>query len=616
LTYQGVFPIYHRTNVQEAMQNPMLKKPLRKPSIILKALLYTICHSSVFFLIVFVGVANTGLFGISQKSAVAQTPLGARTMSQVNLMFVNPSAGDDNTGNGGERTPFRTITQALRQAQPNTVIMLATGTYSEQNGEKFPLILKPGVSLQGDVRNKGRGTLIQGGGEYLSRSYGKQNITIVAVDQAGLTGVTVTNTNEQRGYAVWIESASPTLLENTFANSTQDGVMITGNSAPTINKNYFYRNKANGITIAGNSRPQVRENIFQQTGFGINITQNAEPQIVSNKIQFNRAGVVVQANARPVLRNNLIQGNREDGLVAIAQSMPDLGNDSDRGGNEFRNNVRYDINANASKQQISAFGNTIASNRIVGRVDLRGTQSPSPVAPIAQNNAPTQQNSSGREIYFSAPEAPQNINQNINQNPNQNSNQNSAFFPSGNVSINQNINPNINQAANNITTQPFNNQLMPSRPATVRTQRANLPPAQNQIGWQPNGSTGNINYARINTREIEFAAPEASSNQSQELGSRGWGAGIRPNNMPNNMPNNGVPAAEQSQMGMRYRVVVQVASQRDEEFVRFIVPGAITSVSQGRGVMQAGVFTSPQNANELVKIFNSNGLRAMVEPLN
>jgi parallel beta-helix repeat protein len=600
------------------MQNPMLKKP----SIILKALLYTICHSSVFFLIVFVGVANTGLFGISQKSAVAQTPLGARTMSQVNLIFVNPSAGDDNTGNGGERTPFRTITQALRQAQPNTVIMLATGTYSQQNGEKFPLILKPGVSLQGDVRNKGRGTVIQGGGEYLSRSYGRQDITIVAANQAGLTGVTISNTNT-RGYGVWIESASPTLIENTFANSTQDGVMITGDSEPTINKNYFYRNKANGITIAGNSRPQVRENIFQQTGFGINITQNAEPQIVSNQIQFNRAGVVVQANARPVLRNNLIQGNREDGLVAIAQAMPDLGNASDRGGNEFRNNVRYDINANASKQQISAFGNTIASNRIVGRVDLRGTQSPSSIAPIAQNNAPPQlaennlpveQNSSGREISFSAPEAPQNINRNYNRNYNQNS----AFFPSNNALINQNINPNIKQAANNITTQPFNNQLMPSRPAAARTQRANLPPArslpaaQNQIGWQPNGSTGNINYARINTREIEFAAPEASSNQSQGLGSREWGAGIT----SNNMPNNGMPAAEQSQMGMRYRVVVQVASQRDEEFVRFIVPGAITSVSQGRGVMQAGVFTSPQNANELVKIFNSNGLRAIVEPLN
>jgi parallel beta-helix repeat protein len=151
-----------------------------------------------------------------------------------------------------------------------------------------------------------------------------------------------------------------------------------------ISKNYFQGNGANGITIAGNSRPQVKENIFQETGFGINIAQNAAPVVTSNQIQNNRSGIIVQANARPVLRNNLIQDSKEDGLVAIAQAMPDLGNASEPGGNQFQNNGRYDINASAAKQVISAAGNNLGSDRIAGNVDLNGT-----TAVVAENSYPT-----------------------------------------------------------------------------------------------------------------------------------------------------------------------------------------------------------------------------------
>ena len=92
------------------------------------------------------------------------------------------------------------------------------------------------------------------------------------------------------------------------------------------------------MTIAGNSSPQVKENVFHQTGFGINIAQNAAPIVIGNQIQNNRSGIVVQAKAHPILRNNIIQDNKEDGLVAIAQAMPDLGSASEPGGNQFQNN--------------------------------------------------------------------------------------------------------------------------------------------------------------------------------------------------------------------------------------------------------------------------------------
>ena len=61
--------------------------------------------------------------------------------------------------------------------------------------------------------------------------------------------------------------------------------------------------------------------------------------------------------------------------------MPDLGSASEPGGNQFQNNGRYDINASAAKQMISAGGNNLVSDRITGKVDINGT-----IALAAQNS--------------------------------------------------------------------------------------------------------------------------------------------------------------------------------------------------------------------------------------
>jgi parallel beta-helix repeat protein len=135
----------------------------------------------------------------------------------------------------------------------------------------------------------------------------------------------------------------------------------------SISRNYFYQNGANGITVSADSRPEIWENVFQNNGFAINVAQNASPIIVGNQISNNRSGIVVQANTSPILRKNVIQSSKEDGLVIIDQAIPDLGNSTEPGGNQFRNNSRYDINPKAGKQVIFAGGNNICKNRIIHR---------------------------------------------------------------------------------------------------------------------------------------------------------------------------------------------------------------------------------------------------------
>jgi parallel beta-helix repeat protein len=579
---------------------------------------------------VFLSSALAGLAGgIAQIPLTPNSaPLGETQNSQANVLFVNPSGGNDSAGNGSKSAPVKTITQALRLANANTVIMLSTGTYSAETGEEFPLMLKPGVSIQGNPSNQGKDIIIQGGGDYLSRSFAGQNVTIVGATQAFLTGVTVTNPN-RRGYGLWIESSDPVIAENTFTGSTQDGISVCGNAAPTISKNHFDRNGANGITIAGNSSPQVKENVFHETGFGINIAQNAAPIVLGNQIQNNRSGIVVQAKARPILRNNIIQDNKEDGLVAIAQAMPDLGTASEPGGNQFQNNARYDINASAAKEVISAAGNNLVSDRITGKVDINGT--------IAQNSQPAANNvlreiPANGEITFSAPEISETTNEQTNN------------------SI----------SANNPVSAKLNSQLLPLAPANVPLPVSNQQPPTSKVAEFPTPSslsarqipatsspaqspnTPQLNYVRIDPNSIEFTASEYPSNsvaqppvatikdQTQQplpiLDSSTPGASallplpdsnIPVSNTRNMQSSASIPyGGNATQFGVRYRVVVPLFTDKDQDLVRSLAPGAFPTVWEGQRVMQAGVFSSEYNAKEMLKTLSSNGLRAIVEPLN
>lgn len=649
------------------MPNSSAAKSLKSYRFLKTNFLTYIFQSSVLLLTFSIGVVGATLFDVGLGIAIAETPnslerisQGEKTISQVNVLFVNPSAGDDTAGSGSERAPFRTITRALQVAAPNTTINLVRGTYSTQTGEVFPLILNSGITITGDSASKGRDIVIQGGDDYLSRSYGKQNVAIVGLNQASLMGVTVTNPN-RRGYGMWIESSNAVVTDNTFAGNTQDGISITGDAAPTISKNYFYRNGANGLTVSGNARPSVKENVFQQTGFGINIAQNAQPIVANNQIQYNRAGIIVQANARPKLRSNSIQANREDGLVVIGQAIPDLGSAAEPGDNEFRNNARYDINAGASKQVFSAVGNSIASNRIAGRVDMSGNSTP--VAQSQQQSTTTGQViTSDNAITFTAPTSPANaINPNRPVTP----------IPRNPVALNSPGRlPQPPIAVNPSTvSNGLNRQLMPLQAANSllnavqtpqpqaapnRNRPANGFPTPSSLPTQLLGNTTDtpqINYVRVNPGTIEFSAPQSSPGQvanntlrpqplqqietvppsplnmssvpapyNTAMGNPGampMPQNFRP--MPNNAPS--LIASTDTRIAtastaIRYRVIVPAATERDEQVVRVLAPGAFRTVWRGQGVIQVGVFSNTFNAEQMLQILNSNGLRGMIEPLN
>ncbi|BAB75307.1 DUF1565 domain-containing protein [Anabaena sp. FACHB-709] len=316
-------------------------------------------------------VASSGFMLVpSGVNASAAPTLTAQVPTTAPVIYVNPTTGAD-TASGGTTaaTPYKTITFALNQAQPGAIIQLAPGNYSSETGEQFPLILKPGVTLQGDESTRGQGVLITGGGFYTSRTFARQDITILANNDTTIAGITATNPN-QRGTAVWVESSNPTIRNNTFTNSVREGVFVTGTGNPKIQGNIFIQNKGNGISVARSAQGEISNNLFQDTGFGIAIGGTSTPLVAENQIVQNQDGLYISETAKPVLRKNVIQNNKRDGIVATVNAQPDLGTSENPGGNLIRSNGRYDVNNATRTVRILAVGNDIDQKKIFGQVDF------------------------------------------------------------------------------------------------------------------------------------------------------------------------------------------------------------------------------------------------------
>ena len=277
------------------------------------------------------------------------------------ILYVHPASGNDRN-TGAANSPYQALSRALRRATAGTTIRLAAGRYGLSNGETFPLVVPAQVTVWGEDADRGKGTVIEGGGDFMSPIFARQNTALQLGDAAVLRGVTVTNRNP-RGTGVWIESTNPAIAHCTFVSCGREGVLTTGTANPDITDSTFLQNEASGLSITRNSKGEVRRNLFQQTGYGIAINDSAAPLLTDNRVLDNRAGIVISGTARPVLRNNQVERNLADGLVVMNNAVPDLGQPEDPGGNLFRRNGESDVR-NTSTTPLSSVGNHISPTRV------------------------------------------------------------------------------------------------------------------------------------------------------------------------------------------------------------------------------------------------------------
>ncbi len=323
-------------------------------------------------------VLALSILAISSPSTV-----WAQVNTQQKIVFVSPRGSDANV-NGSQSQAFRTVTAAIAaNPQEGTVFQLDAGTYSDNNGEIFPIRLPRGAILRGNPSSNGTDVVISGGGRFVSSTFASQNIAIVAANNSRIEGITVTNSNP-RGYGLWLESSRNVVVtNNNFVRSTHDGIFLTGSANAYIGNNLFTGNTGSGISAVGSSTGEIRDNRFENTGFGLSIGQQSQVALINNQITRNVDGVIISNTAQPILRGNIIADNQRNGLVVLSGSSgsprPDLGTSVSLGNNRFSNNREFDIN-NATTIPLTAAGNQITRSRVKGLLDL--TASSSPISPI------------------------------------------------------------------------------------------------------------------------------------------------------------------------------------------------------------------------------------------
>jgi len=538
---------------------------------------------------------------LSPSFAIAQTPQTSQAATQ-NILYVNPQTGNDRPEQSSNVAPFKTISYAISRAQSGQIIQLAYGTYSSATGEKFPIRLRPNVTLRGNETTKGKGIVILGGGTLLTGSNFPKNVTIALGDGAELRGVAVTNPNP-RGYGLWIENASPAIANNTLIDNQQDGALITGKSTAIVSSNQFFRNGTSGLAIEGMASPDIRGNLFQQTTFGMSIRQDATPQITENTFTQNQNGILIQANAKPILRGNAIVNNRNYGLTISDTAMPDLGKANDDGNNTFQGNGTFDLQ-NVSRNAVAAIGNQLDIKRVKGNLQLLN------VRPLSNlfTNIPSSVNTTTSNIIATGNASPIKVSP-IKVSP--------INPPKGGrfANINQQLEQQI------ATSQPMN--LAPNLdtpPALVRSASSTLSSsfsptnqgnqANNPFWYEPVTSV----IIRITPRSFNSAIPanpEISSNlppvRSQP-----------PSGEPVNQPIQIAPLANTRftpQAPPRYRVVVPVSSTNAVAQVRQIVPNSFASRLNGYLVVQIGAYSDRRIAEAQVSRLAQQGLSARIEAI-
>ncbi|MBW4467932.1 MAG: DUF1565 domain-containing protein [Pegethrix bostrychoides GSE-TBD4-15B] len=303
-------------------------------------------------------------------------------------IYVHPIQGDDAAA-GDSLAPFKTLSHALQQAQPGTVIQLSRGSYSLETGEQFPLLIPAGVSVQGNLPGQGQGVTVTGSGSYDSAAFGSQSVTLLLQDDAELRGVTVSNP-EPKGTGIWIESAAPTaptVSGCTLSHCGREGILVTGQANPVIHNCQFLNNRA-GLTLVRQARGEVRNNTTQHNQFGLVISDQAAPVVSNNQWVENRCGIMLSGSASPILRGNVIAQNSEDGLAVFGQAAPDLGQFNDPAANRLRDNQRFDLR-NATALKLISLGNQLNPARTNGFVEFVSLEKPSRItAPQAVAESP------------------------------------------------------------------------------------------------------------------------------------------------------------------------------------------------------------------------------------
>ncbi len=258
-----------------------------------------------------ISATNTAM--ASAEGAGTVTSLACRTNIQ-NDYYVDALYGDDIAGDGTPASPWRTITRALGAAtRAGDLVIVRAGTYNQDLGEVFPIVLPPGVSLLGEGCDT---TIIAGQGDKPVLSIGNKTQDFPRTTG----GLSLTLTGGSIGlemYSSRLHAVSPTIDSLCIRQNTTGIRMSTGETSqhgatimPVITGTKVISNSQDGINMYSNG-------YYSPSGIAPVIT-NCVVQANGGRGLYVYAYAANPSYAAPRLYGCRIDGNGGDGLHAAA----------------------------------------------------------------------------------------------------------------------------------------------------------------------------------------------------------------------------------------------------------------------------------------------------------
>ncbi len=295
--------------------------------------------------------------------------------------IVSASLGNDATADGSCSHPYKTITAALATISTGTV-WVAPGTYDAANGEVFPISVHAGVSLIGDVANKGNGTtatLIKGHGAVGTTGW---YAALVSGASSTISGCELDDSSfTVLSFGIYGDSGSMAVTANTFLSALYGGIVLFNGGNPSITNNTFQSSSygvytastgtvtIQGNTFSGNSVPidtslgntVIQGNTFTSSGLcGIQVESGGAPSIQNNTFSspgYVSAALCVQFSGSPIVRNNTFNVGTGPAVETSNTATLDLGTALSAGNNIF-SSIKGTVISHRSSAKIYAIGNT------------------------------------------------------------------------------------------------------------------------------------------------------------------------------------------------------------------------------------------------------------------
>ncbi len=294
--------------------------------------------------------------------------------------YVDAASGDDSY-DGSELTPYKTIAWAISKAGENAAIKVQPGTYgSGGSGDSFPITLQTGQRLIGNPGGNGSGTIIAC---ELSGSIDSDNTCFNMGADSSVQGFDFTNLTGGTTFtfAIFASGYDFDASYNTFENSMYGAVYSNGGSFVSRSNNIntidygYYIMSANSTFIYENSFADtmhipinieyadpftiISGNKIQGEGqVGIQV-MNGNPVILGNEFPRNIEydyGAILCTGASPTIRGNSFSSL--NGVLISGTGQPNLGTAGSPGNNYFNSCAYYVINATSSyPMTIYAIGN-------------------------------------------------------------------------------------------------------------------------------------------------------------------------------------------------------------------------------------------------------------------